>query len=73
MNGNRVRTIYVNHSFSVSEIQPRSGEPAPEPPTVNVFDGRDDHGNMLKAGIYIMQVILEPVQDQIRRGLVVVR
>ncbi len=67
MNGERVRTIYDSYAFTPAELED------PDPPTANVFDGRDDHGRPLKAGIYVLQVVLEPGQDQSRRGIAVVR
>jgi hypothetical protein len=67
MNGERVRTIYDSFAFTPADLE------NPDPPAANVFDGRDDRGNMLKAGVYVLQVVLEPGLDQSRRGIAVVR
>lgn len=67
MNGERVRTIYDSYAFTPAELE------APDPHAANVFDGLDDDNRPLKAGIYVLQIVLEPDQDQARRGIAVVR
>jgi hypothetical protein len=67
MNGARVRTIYDSYAFTPAELE------APDPHAANVFDGLDDDNRPLKAGIYVLQIVLEPDQDQARRGIAVVR
>ncbi len=67
MYGRRVRTIYRDRSFYLSDLD------SPDPPAVNVIDGRNDHGAELPGGIYVLRLVLEPGQDEIRRALSVVR
>ncbi len=65
--GKRVRTIYENEPFTLDELDQT------EPPVRNLIDGKDDSGRMLAGGIYVLQVILEPGQDQVRRAFAVAR
>ncbi len=67
LTGERVRTIYRNRQFKIAELE---GE---TPPLQNMIDGRDDRGNVLSGGIYVLRVVLEPGQDEVRQAVAVVR
>jgi len=67
MNGERVRTIYRERQFKIEALE------GALPPPQNVIDGRDSHGRVLDGGIYILRVVLEPGQDEVRQALAVVR
>ncbi len=67
VNGRRVRTIYREEPFTLDELE------AADPPERNLLDGRDESGRMLEGGVYLLRVVLEPLQDQVVEGMVVVR
>jgi hypothetical protein len=67
VNGKRVKTIYRDEPFTLDELE------AAEPPERNTIDGRGEDGQMLSGGVYLLRVVLEPGQDQVVEGMVVVR
>ncbi len=67
LQGRRVRILYENEEFTVDELA------AEDPPPSNVIDGRDDNGNLLEAGTYVLVVIYEPLQSQERATVTIVR
>lgn len=64
LRGERVRLLYHNLRIPALDL-PRFD--------ANRWDGRDARGQMVPGGIYILRVVLEPGQDQVRRSFAVVR
>jgi hypothetical protein len=63
LHGVRRRTIYLQRRVAVLDLQA----------SVDTWDGRDDGGRFVEGGIYVLRVVLEPGQDQVRRSFTVVR
>ena len=67
LRGRKVRTFYTDREFTVSELE------QPDPPLGNLVDGRDDDGNLLPGGTYVLVVVMEPLQSQERATVTIVR
>jgi hypothetical protein len=65
--GTRVRTIYTGEAFTQADLD------LPGPLPRNRFDGRDDNGNLVEGGIYVLRLVLDPDRDQIERAFMVAR
>jgi hypothetical protein len=67
-NGRFVRNLFVNHSavaLGVDDTFSRAG--------LARWDGRDDNGNKVTPGIYVLRLVIEPNLARATRALVVVR
>lgn len=84
LRGRRVRRLYTNSTRSA--IDPTAGclispglcdadplEPDDECSCIDRWDGRDDHGQIVPPGVYILSVQLEPAASRKTRAVVVVR
>lgn len=63
LRGVRRRVLFQSRRKSVVDLQN----------AVAAWDGRDESGQPVEGGIYVLRVVLEPGQDQARRSFVVVR
>jgi|CXWL01.1.fsa_nt_gi hypothetical protein len=63
LRGARRRVLFQSRRKSVVDLQN----------AVAAWDGRDESGQPVEGGIYVLRVVLEPGQDQARRSFVVVR
>lgn len=64
LRGERHRLLYHNLRIPAIDLPQFEG---------NRWDGRDARGRMVEGGIYILRIVLEPGQDQVRRSFAVVR
>lgn len=64
LRGERRRLLYQNQRIAVPDLASYAG---------NRWDGRDERGQIVEGGIYVLRVIMEPGQDQTQRSFAVVR
>lgn len=65
LHGVRRRVLFQGrrtNALALQELQP-----------IETWDGRDDRGQIVEGGIYVLRIVLEPNQDQVRRSFTVVR
>ncbi|MBZ0269212.1 hypothetical protein K8I85_13745, partial [bacterium] len=62
--GDRVRTLYTAHTRPAS---------SPVDDVMDKWDGRDDRGRMVEAGVYLLRLVLEPESQRTIRAFSVVR
>jgi hypothetical protein len=62
--GDRVRTLYTAHSRSAAD---------PVDDVMDRWDGRDDRGRIVDAGVYLLRLVLEPESQRTIRAFSVVR
>ena len=64
LHGRFIRNIFVNADRPVL---------APDDVASNVWDGRDQQGRIVPAGVYVLRAAIEPNLSRITRSFVVVR
>lgn len=62
--GRFVRNLFVNQTRTAA---------APNDSTVDVWDGRDEGGRLVPAGVYVVRLVVEPNVARVTRPVVVVR
>jgi hypothetical protein len=62
--GDRVRTLYTENVRSAAD---------PVNDVMDRWDGRDDRGRIVGAGVYLLRLVLEPESQRTIRALSVVR
>ena len=59
--GQKVRTLYTkDFNPTLNESNPRRMIGAPVDPRHDRWDGRNDDGEIVKGGVYLLRLILEP-------------
>ena len=66
LRGRFIRNLYINQQRLAAD--PNSGYES-----FDRWDGRDEEGNLVPAGVYILRCVLEPNASRVTRSLVVVR
>jgi hypothetical protein len=64
LSGRKVRTLYSQNVRSAA---------SPVVPSLDCWDGRDDHGRMVPGGIYVLRLVLEPEANRATKAFTVVR
>ena len=62
--GRFVRNLFLNETRTAG---------APGDPAKDFWDGRDDQGELMRGGVYIVRLVVEPNLDRTTRAVVVVR
>lgn len=62
--GRAVRSLYSQQTRSAA---------TPVDPVFDVWDGRDDQGAIVHAGVYVLRLVVDPNRDRVTRPVVVVR
>lgn len=64
LNGRFVRNLFLSQTRSAV---------APDDPVADTWDGRDEQGRIVPAGIYVLRTVIEPNLSRATRAFVVVR